>query len=239
MGFYLNKHFLRFFTFLTVVMLATVTTQEAQNSTTLSRKQRKVFKRLGISLTVFGTLSLVLGTANLILAWNIVYISDGDWSRVAVGIWTGILVLLIGGSAIGTANQPSRFKLISGTILTLFAAFSCVAQTWIEFLALIDSYNWLYPYDYAAEAFVVSSHGIQAVIGFASFITTIVYSVFCCKSNDCCVPERTVQTVIVYTTAPKSQSGHSNPAMVDEDGLPTYAAVIQQKSLEEYTTKAI
>jgi len=219
-------------------MSATVTNQEAQNSTTLSRKQRKVFKRLGISLIVFGTLSTVLGTANLILALTAVYI-DEDWSSVAAGIWTGILVFIIGVIAIGTANRPSRCQLISGTVLTLFAASSCIAQTWIEFLALIDSYNWLYPYDTAAEAFVVSSHGIQAVVGFASFITTIINAVFCCKSNGCCVPERTVQTVVVYTTAPKSQSEHSNPAMVAEDGLPTYAAVIQQKRLEQNTTKAI
>jgi len=217
-------------------MSTTVTTQETQGPETLSQKQRDVFKKLGISLLVFGSTSLVLGITNLIMA-----ISYWDFyeyvAYIGAGIWTGILIIVPGGIAIGTAKNPSKCLFVAGTVMTIFAALSCIAQTVIEVFGFMDSYwylNWDDHYLQAPTVFVAVSHGILAVVGFAALVTTITNSVYCCKYS-CCVPQRTVHTVVVYTTAPIPQSGHTNPVMIQttEHSLPPYSAVMQHKGLQE------
>jgi len=217
-------------------MSTTVTTQETQGPETLSQKQRDVFKKLGISLLVFGSTSLVLGITNLIMAisyWDLYeYVA-----YVGAGIWTGILIIIPGGIAIGTAKKPSKCLFVAGIVMTIFAALSCIAQTVIEVFGFMDSYwylNWDDHYLQAPAVFVAISHGILAVVGFAALITSITNSVNCCKYS-CCVSQRTVHTVVVYTTAPMPQSGHTNPVMIHttEHSLPSYSAVMQHKELQK------
>jgi len=219
-------------------MSTTVTTQETQGPETLSRKQREVFKKLGISLLVFGSTSVVLGITNLIMAiycWDLYeYIA-----YFGAGVWTGILIIIPGRIAIGTAKNPSKCWFVAGTVMTIFAALSCIVQTVIEVFGCIDSY-WYLNWDDAdaPNVFIAISHTILAVVGIASLITTITNSVYCCKYS-CCVPQRTVHTVVVYTTAPMPQSGHTNPVMIHttEHSLPSYSAVMQHKELQEEAFK--
>jgi len=221
-------------------MSTTVTTQETLGPEALTRKQRDVFKKLGISLLVFGSTSLVLGITNLIMAisyWDLYeYVA-----YIGAGIWTGILVLIPGAIAIGTAKNPSKCLFVAGIVMTIFAALSYIAQTVIEVFGFMDSYwylNWDDHYLQAPAVFVAISHGILVVVGFAALITTITNSVYCCKYS-CCVPQRTVHTVVVYTTAPMPQSGHTNPVMIHtaEHSLPSYSAAMQQKELQEEAPK--
>jgi len=221
-------------------MSTTVTTQEAPDSTTLSRKQRNVFKKLGISLLVFGSTSIVLGIANLILArsnWELYeYVA-----YIGAGIWTGILIIIPGGIAIGTAKNPSKCLFVAGTIMTIFAALSCIAQTAIEIFGCIDNFwylDWDDYYLHAPTVFLFISHGLLVLVGFAAMITNITNSVYCCKYS-CCVPQRTVHTVVVYTTAPMPQSGQTNPVMIQtsEGSLPSYSAVMQHKGMQQEASK--
>jgi len=218
-------------------MSTKVTTQETLGPETLTRKQRDVFKRLGISLLVFGSTSLILGITNLIMASSYHQDLYEYIAYIGAGIWTGILIIIPGGIAIGTAKNPSKCLFVAGTVMTIFAALSCIAQTVIEVFGVMDSYwylDWDGHYLQAPAVFVAISHGLLAIAGFAALITTITNSVYCCKYS-CCVPQRTVHTVIVYTTAPMPQSGHTNPVMIHttEHSLPSYSAVMQYKGLQE------
>jgi len=218
-------------------MSTKVTTQETLGLAKLSRKQKNVYKKFGISLLVFGSTSLVLGITNLILAIKYSWELYEYVAYFGAGIWTGILVLITGGIAIGIAKKPSKCLFVAGTVMTIFAALSSITQTVIEVFGLMETYwsqTWGDYYHNAPAVFVAIVHGLLAVVGIVSLITTIINSVYCCKYS-CCASQRTVHTVVVYTTPLIPQSGHINPVMIHttEHSLPSYSAVMQHKGLDQ------
>jgi len=214
-------------------MSTKVTTQEYLGLAKLSRREKNVYKKLGITLLVFGSTSLVLGITNLILAINY-YLDFFEYvAYIGAGIWTGILVLIPGGISIGIAKKPSKCLFVAGTVMTICAALSCIAQTVIEVFGIMDSYwYWGDFYDNSPAVFVYIFHGLLAVVGFASLMTNIITCVYCCKYS---CGSQTVHTVVVYTTPLMPQSGHKNPVMIHttEHSLPSYSAVMQHKGLQE------
>lgn len=163
---------------------------QQQERPSVGEKYKNIYKRLGITQICFGSLSIVLGTTNLILAAASGYYGGTEF--IAAGIWCGAMILVCGILGKISSKKPDYCPIISAMVLSIVTCLACVSMLSIEIVGAVSNYwvnSWrCYDDDYYCSmegkvAFVI--HAILAAIGLASLITAIVHSTYCCKSVCC------------------------------------------------------
>lgn len=181
---------------------------QQQERPSVGEKYKNIYKRLGITQICFGSLSIVLGTTNIILAAASGYYGSTEF--IAAGIWCGAMILTCGILGKISSKKPDYCPIIAAMVLSIVTCLACVSMLSIEIAGAVDRpycYDDYFIHDdyyYCSTekkvAFVI--HVILAAIGLASLITAIVHSAFCCKSVCCGYNSHQQTHYNIYYTMP-------------------------------------
>uniref|UniRef100_H2XM61 MARVEL domain-containing protein n=1 Tax=Ciona intestinalis TaxID=7719 RepID=H2XM61_CIOIN len=148
-------------------------------------KYAKIYRSLGISQLILGTLSVFFAIAALLINST----ASSYMVEVGSGIWCGFFFLLAGGISMHAATKPYSCKIIAGMVLCIFAALFASVLTIISIVyALQYDTQYMYYNNYSSSGkneAAVAFHALLAITGFIELVLSIVHSAFFCVASCC------------------------------------------------------
>ncbi|XP_078492267.1 uncharacterized protein LOC100183563 [Ciona intestinalis] len=155
------------------------------------------YRACGIAQIVFGVISIV-GEVGFVI-----YVMTALGSPIGgnyIGIWAGALFIVAGVLGIHAGKGPTRGLIIAGMVLSIL---SCI----LAFVIMCTGISAMIALTLNLLPLMMVFRIIVAIAGLGEFITSIVFSAFCCGAVCCgkkeyaAVPANTV----VLTTVPANQ----------------------------------
>ncbi|XP_078491593.1 membrane-spanning 4-domains subfamily A member 8 isoform X2 [Ciona intestinalis] len=148
-------------------------------------KYAKIYRSLGISQIILGTLSVFFAIAAFLINNS----ASSYMVEVGSGIWCGFFFLLAGGISMQAATKPHSCKIIGGMVSCIFAALFASVLTIISIVyALQYDTQYMYYNNYSSSGkneAAVAFHALLAITGFIELVLSIVHSSFFCAASCC------------------------------------------------------